>query len=211
MKIILRIFTVAILLNVAISIESSAQVGFAIGPKAGINVSNLSKNNNGDFSARTSWAGGLFGSFILGEVFVIQPELLLRQGGASQNSNGYSSQVKLNSFQIPLLFKVRIPIAKTVYPNIFAGPTYDYVTNSTYTKYDTQNGTYVNVNSTSIKRSNLGGLIGAGIDIECKHLFVTLDARYGLGIMNISNNDLAVKGKYYTIMAGVGYRIGSKD
>lgn len=200
----------ALLLNMAFSLQSQAQVGFAIGPKMGANVSNLTDNNNGSFTARTSWAGGLFGSLILGEIFVIQPELLLRQGGATQNSNGNNSQVKLKSFQIPILFKLRLPIGKAVYPHVFAGPTIDYTTSSSYTKYDTQSGSNVNVNTTKFKKSNVGGVIGAGLDIEVRHLFLNFDVRYGLGLTKISDNDLAVRGKYYTIMAGFGYRFGSK-
>jgi hypothetical protein len=190
--------------------EAKSQVGLALGVKGGVNVSNLTKNSIGNFDSQTNWAGGVFAGILLAKAFVIQPEFLVRKGGATQNANSTNTQVTLNYFQIPVLFKLRIPIGETVFPHVFAGPSYDYITSATYTRTTTQNGSTTNANATPIRRTGMGGLVGVGLDLEIDHIFLTADARYGFGFSNISSDYLAVRGTYYTIMVGIGFRLGSE-
>ena len=51
----------------------------------------------------------------------------------------------------------------------------------------------------------MGALIGAGMDLKIKHLFLTIDGRYGIGFNDISKEYLPVKGTHFTFMGGIGY------
>ena len=119
------------------SFKVNGQIKLALGVKVGINNSNLTDNVDGKFQPNTNWCGGIFASVIIIKAFVIQPEFLVRKGGAFQNTTNFNTTVSLNYFQIPLLFKLRLPIAGTLFPHIFLGPSFDYLTDSTLTKSST--------------------------------------------------------------------------
>jgi hypothetical protein len=194
-----------------LSTSAQAQFGFSIGPKAGVSVNQFDSDDDGDFSARTAWAAGAFVNLHLGEVFSLQPEFLIHQKGATQNVNGNKNEVRLNYFSVPVLAKVMIPIQGTFYPHILAGPVYNYRLNAKYTASDTGNGTAVSFNDGDLKRTEIAGALGAGLDIVSQSVYFNLDARYNLGFSDLNDNDdvVAVRNRNWTIMAGIGLRFGS--
>ena len=178
-----------------------------IGVKAGPNIHNLSSNNEGSFDARVNATAGIFAALKLGNVFLIQPEFLVARGGADQTTSNGRTDVSLSYFQVPVLFKFRLPLGSTVFPNVFLGPSADFVTNA---RYSHRSNSPDIIRDPDIRKIGMGGLIGAGIDFEIGRLFLSLDGRYGFGLTNISDDYLAVQGRYYTFTAGVGFRFGGE-
>ncbi|HYG37486.1 MAG TPA: porin family protein [Cytophagales bacterium] len=196
-----------IILFLICTVQANAQAGFSIGPKAGLSVNDFS-SDDGNYSARVAWAAGLFANIQLGEMFSVQPEFLIHQKGATQNVNGQKNEVRLNYFSVPLLGKIMIPINGMFYPHILAGPVYNYRLNAKYTASD--NGT-VSFNDGDLKRTEIAGALGAGLDIISNNVYFNLDARYNLGFSDLGDNDnnVNIQNRNWTVMAGIGLRFGS--
>jgi hypothetical protein len=82
---------------------------FQIGIKGGVNVSNFtgSSFNNVDKKAYVGFhAGGLL-SFLLGNNFAIQPEVLFSTQGAKFSSNTNAGDYKVSYLTVPVLAKYR--------------------------------------------------------------------------------------------------------
>jgi hypothetical protein len=204
-------FTLNLLaLTLIIVNQSEAQVGFSFGPKGGVSVNQFDNTDNG-FSARTAWAAGVFANLHLGEVFSLQPELLIHQKGAVQNVSGTKNEIRLNYFSVPVLAKLMLPIQGTFYPHILAGPVYNYRLNAKYSATDNGSGTTVAFNDGDLKRTEIAGAFGAGLDIISNNIFFNLDGRYNVGFsdLNDGDNTVVLRNRNWTIMAGIGVRFGS--
>lgn len=207
-----NIFICTILVTVMLlSHNSHAQVGFSLGPKGGATFTSFHGDDALDVNRRSGWTAGIYTHVSLLEFIAIQPEFLIHQKGATSYQSSSKNEIRLNYFTVPVLLKLRVPIAETFYPNVFAGPNFSYRLSGTYTSTDTENGEKREVNIDEVRRSDTGGIIGAGIDLEGRNVLFTLDARFGFGFndlgddtyyLNLRNNDI-------TIMAGIGFRVGS--
>ncbi|HRE50037.1 MAG TPA: porin family protein [Flavitalea sp.] len=82
---------------------------FQLGLKAGANVSNFSGGDFGniDKKALVGFHGGGFVSFLLGDNFAIQPEVLFSSQGAKLKNAGNEENFKVSYLNIPILAKYR--------------------------------------------------------------------------------------------------------
>lgn len=208
-------FGVAILLPLLLApTDTSAQFGFSAGPKAGLAVTSFRGADASDIEARTTWFYGIFTNFQLGTVVALQPELLLTERGADVTSNNVRSNISINYFEVPVLLKFRWPLAnEVIFPHVLLGPNFAFRTDLDFTSTDTQSGGAVAVNTSDIRRSDIGGLVGAGVDIQTKGsgIFFTLDGRYGWSFQDLNDNDdmIALKHSAWTFAVGIGFRIGN--
>jgi len=189
-----------------------AQMGLSIGPKFGYSFTSLHGTDAGNFKSKSSWVGGLFLNFQLAPSLAIQPELLLTEKGAIQTRNNVRNDIKINYFEVPVLLKLRMPVDNMLLPHILIGPNFAFKTNSSFHSTDTSTGENVSINAGDIRKSDVGGIIGAGIDFQASWLFLTVDGRYGLGFSDIGksgdNYNLSIKNKGWTFAAGIGLRLG---
>jgi hypothetical protein len=193
--------------------NSSAQFGLAVGPKAGIGVTTLKGSSAENIEKRTSF---LFGAFLNAQFtpgFALQPEILLTQRGADFTNNNTRTELIINYFDVPVLAKVRLPIADLIFPHILIGPDFAFRTKLDYTSMDTQSGAVITTNENDIRKSDVGGLVGAGLDVEARNvgLFFTADARYGFGFNNLdrSDNSIRIRNAGWTFAVGVGFLLKS--
>jgi hypothetical protein len=186
-----------------------AQFGAAFGVKGGLTVSSFN-NASGSVSANTTGMGGLFVNLQLAPVFTIQPELVLTKKGAIQTNNNIKNDIRITYFEVPILVKIRMPFDNVFFPHIFAGPNFAYNVNSKLVVTDNNTGLYLPTNSDDIRKSDVGGILGAGIDIQSKSIFFTIDGRYGFGFNKLGSNSvyLDVKNRAWTFTVGLGIRIG---
>ena len=74
---------------------------------------------------------------------------------------------------------------------------------------ETESGTQVTTNYNEIRKSDVGGLIGAGFDIETRgsSLFFTADGRYGFGFNNLdrSDNSVEIRNAGWSFAVGIGF------
>jgi hypothetical protein len=191
-----------------------AQFAFSFGPKGGLAVTTFRGADTDNIEARTSWFGGVFTNFQLGKAIALQPEFLLTERGADVTSNNVRSNIRINYFEIPVLIKARLPLAnEVIFPHILAGPNFGFRTNVDLTGTDTNSGVAVEANTDDVRRSDVGALVGAGIDIQTQGsgVFFTIDGRYGWSFADFSDNDnmVELRNAGWMFAAGVGFRIGN--
>jgi hypothetical protein len=186
-----------------------AQFGLAIGPKAGVSISTLRGADLNNIDSRASWLGGAFINAQITPVFTIQPEIIFTKRGAEFTSNDVRRNIKVNYFEVPVLAKFRLPIGDVVFPHIVVGPNFSFRTNVNYSSYDTNNGTVITTNDTDVKKSDVGAIVGAGLDIQTRNsgIFFTIDGRYGFGFNNINRGDdtIEIKNAGWYFSAGIGF------
>ncbi|MEK8180937.1 porin family protein [Flavobacterium buctense] len=147
------------------------------GVKAGLNNSNYTGDADTD-AATSFYIGGLV-DFTISEKFHVQPELLYSVEGADSDSMSF----------------LRIPIMAKYYVaegfSLQAGPEFAF-------KIATEN----DITDEFTKSLDYGLGIGAGYELESGLFF---DARYNLGLANISDVDGFDVGTS-SIQVGLGYR-----
>jgi len=187
--------------------EAYAQPSVALGGKIGASFSGFRGDDAGDVSFRKGVAGGLFVAISPAGFFTIQPELLFQQRGAvSENKTlNIKSDVKIGYMNIPVLFKLRLPIAEKFYPHVYIGPQFSYKLKSETSIEAFDLGTITS--DINLRNYDLGGVFGFGLDVEINHLFLTVDFRYALGALDIEeSDDFQIKNKDLSIMAGAGFK-----
>lgn len=194
--------------------ESNAQFGFSLGPKGGVAITSLKGTDANNVDARTSWFYGAFANIQLGKVVALQPEILITERGAEVTSNNSRSNISINYFEVPVLTKIRFPLAnEVIFPHILVGPNFAFRTDFDITSTDTQSGGSIAVSSDDVRRSDIGGLVGAGVDIQTRGsgVFFTLDGRYGWSFQDLNDDDnmIALRHSGWTFSLGVGFRLGN--
>lgn len=183
----------------------------ALGAKVGFTASSFRTNEAVNVEIREGAVGGIFLNAYFLKVLAVQPEVNFKQSGGAYEygPNGVKQHIKTNNIQVPVLFKLQIPIANTVFPNIYAGPQYSY---AIYREYSAStNGGQMVLTDADIERNDFGGVFGAGIDVRVKRFFWTIDFRYGMGAIRIedSNNiNMDLKNQDFTLSTGVGVIMG---
>jgi len=206
-----NILTIAILSFILFLFNTPifAQLGLAIGAKGGIGITTLRGTNLENIDNRTSWLGGAFLNAQISPAINLQPEILFSQKGADYTTNGVRNKLVINYFEIPILAKIRLPVGDVFFPHVLLGPNFAFRTNLKYSRVETDNGTQATTNYNEIRKSDLGGLIGAGFDIETKEsgLFFTADGRYGFGFNNLDRSDhsVEIRNAGWSFAVGIGF------
>jgi len=91
----------------AILISSYSYSQISVGAKGGLNVSNLSGVDDSNFETKAlvGFHVGGYVTFNLGRNFAIQPEVVYSTQGGSLEGSGFSEDMKLNYFNIPVMVK----------------------------------------------------------------------------------------------------------
>ena len=197
-------------------IDAKAQFGFALGPKGGVSLTTFKGTTAANFESRSSGFYGLFTNFQVGKVLSIQPEFLLTERGAKLTSNSVRGDIKISYFDVPVLAKIRVPLAnEVIFPHILLGPDFAFRTDFKATAQDTQSGSSFSIDEADVRKSDIGGLLGAGVDIQTRGsgLFFTIDGRYGWSFQDLNDNDdmITLRNKGWMFSAGLGFRIGNSS
>lgn len=210
---IMYIIAIITLLILAALTNLKAQTTVAAGAKIGYSGSEFSGDDVGSLDVRNSVAAGAFFNVSPVPYLSFQPELLFRQKGAINNREfiNVREEYKLDYIETPLLVKLRVPIRKIFYPNVFGGPYFAFKTNSSYTAVQTDTEIMYR-DELNVKNTDYGAVVGGGIDIELKPIFFSFDVRYGIGATEIEDTDepLDLKNRDLTVMGGIGFLFGKK-
>ena len=114
-----KFFTLLFILFVFVSLS---QAQMQIGPKAGLNISNISGNDAGSPDSKTGFCGGLFFMYQFSNMFAVQPEAYYTMKGAKEKESieGYTATatVSLDYIEVPILLKLVIPIQGSAVPRL---------------------------------------------------------------------------------------------
>jgi hypothetical protein len=197
----------AMVLILISSVSAMAIEISGVGVKAGMNFARLSGIDvDQNWKYRMAIVGGAFFTLKFNDVLAIQPEILYSQKGpkwdAPLEGVAFVGTVKLDYLEIPVLVKIFIPVGANaaIRPNLFVGP-YMAFKMSARLKY-TWGSTSEDRTIDGIKSTDLGYVLGGGLDFVVGKGKITLDVRYGMSFSTISTDSTE---KNQSISAMIGY------
>lgn len=194
--------------------QSMAQV--AVGPRVGINIATL-VGEDVDSEATNSNVGVLFGaSFVFGDRFCFQPEILYSPQGASTDQSFLGNTVtynfNMNYLQVPLLLRYNI-LNDNVKVYVNAGPGLGFwLSAKTVAKDDgDESSEKYEFDSDIDNRIDIPIIVGAGAAFKVGPGQLFVDVRYLQGLLGIQKKPDGVDDFNHTrnsvVMIGAGYLI----
>ena len=196
-------------LLITLSLMASVWVTFGqtfdLGVKASYNTTKFELSKSSVTNGFKNGSGVNFGAFarIGGSKLYLQPELLYNSITTTytysiKNTLGlmqsFSNDVKLKTFQIPILLGYKLLDLKLASIRAFTGPAASFVTNKGIQDLTTQ----IKDNFTSNSMA-WAWQVGAGVDV----LMFTFDIRYDLGLSELKTVTAdTFKGRTFTVSLG---------
>ncbi|MFY7965058.1 MAG: porin family protein [Chitinophagaceae bacterium] len=167
---------------------------FAIGLKAGANLSKISGSSFSD-EYKLSYHAGAFMSLDFNKKIGIQPEVLLSQAQAQTVSSGVilpsgSQNYKLSYLSIPLL--LRYKFSKVIILNV--GPQYSILLN--------KDDNAITNGQNAFKDGDFAMVAGLQLDFK----YLRFYGRYNIGLNDINDLSSSEKWKNEQIQLGLGFR-----
>lgn len=180
-------------------------------------------------SYRVGFVGGVFFMVHISDMFGIRLEALYAmKGGKGEMAGTISDDVygdvafnadatlRLDYFEIPLLAVVSVPLAERVSLNVMAGPTFAFKTGAELALELRAMG--MSQEETEdidelVKGTDVGAVFGAGFTFNAGTVDIFVEGRYGLGFSSIddTSEDLDLKTRYFSFMAGLGIPFGVSE
>ncbi|MDP2914716.1 MAG: porin family protein [Candidatus Aminicenantes bacterium] len=185
------------------SVRADGLIRFGI--KGGVNFANLvGPDLDSNWKTKTGLAAGGFVSFQINRLLAIQPEFFYSQKGSTWKDPDVTYKVNLTFVDIPLLVKFFIPVSaqSALRPNVFVGP-YAGIKMSAKLTMETAEGRD-ETDFEDLKKTDLGLVVGGGIDFAVGKGKILLDVRYSFGFSSFSNIE-DFKNKVFTVLAGYSF------
>lgn len=214
---------VLVLMFVLSVTPATAQVSIEPGVKLGGNLATfqgddaeatlIGMDGEADLNRRTGLVVGGFLFMDFAGPFALQPELLYVQKGAKMEGSAttmlgpidFSATYKVDYLEIPVLAKFEVPMTGPASPNLFAGPALGFKMSESW-EMEVMGETETE-DSDDIKSTDLGFVIGAGMDFGLTAGTLTVDLRYVLGLSSLpSEGDDEADIKNGGIMLTAGFR-----
>jgi len=196
-----------------------------IGIKGGMNFANVSVVSAAidlpNFKNQTGIVQGIFVNFNLGPVS-IQPELLYSRRGSSWEEYAdadvtVTGRVLLDYVEVPILVKYSF-LSGPAKPFLYAGASFSSLLEA-WNRFDVEfvaetepDVAQLTEMEDSFKKTELAGVLGAGIDIKVPKVTVSLEGRYHLGLTNLATavftadtQITSLKHKGFSVLVGIGF------
>jgi len=205
----LRYATIPIALITLTSQSAFAQSGH-IGVIGGATFSTL--NGLKSVDQRTGAMGGLSLVLPLGGSVSLQPEALFVTKGARGPVSSSSDGLAIKYAQVPVLLRFSSTRASVIVPHVYVGPYFGLQIDCTV-KGST--GSCNDLPGVSTKTVDVGGIAGAGIDLNVGGLVLTGGARYDFGVSKVvefktSSVSESARNGAFAIYAGLAVGFGKK-
>lgn len=205
----LRCITIPLALATLASQTAVAQGGH-IGVIGGATFSTL--NGLKSVDQRTGAMGGLSLVLPMGGSVSLQPEALFVTKGAKGPVSTSSNGVEIKYAEVPVLLRFSPSDASILVPHVYVGPYFGLQIDC---KVQGSNGSCDDLPGISTKTVDLGGIAGAGIDLNVGGLILTAGARYDFGVSKViefktSSVREAAKNGAFAIYAGLAIGFGKK-
>lgn len=187
--------------------QTYAQVGLAVGIKAGPNFASINTKTTAteNYKNRTGFHGGAF-VLIKATKIGIQPEVIFSQQGSKVEINSQNFESNFSYVNIPVIIKL-YTVAGI---NLQAGPQFGFVTSAETPIQDQLNpGSYkVEDVKDKMNSSDITAAVGLGWDLP---FGLTIDARYNLGLSKIYKDAPPTQqtkdAKNQVIQVSLGYKL----
>ncbi|MTK53940.1 porin family protein [Paludibacter sp.] len=190
-----KISILTVVMCLASFVAINAQV--RIGPKVGMNISNMTLSSSGINMSMSTLVGfqvGVVAEIPVATDFVIQPGLLYSSKGTKIDMAGVNSNERLDYLELPVNAMYKIELAGPAKLILFAGPYLGYGVGGK----DSMTGEKIKFTGANkdFKALDLGLNFGPGVEIGS--LQVTL--QYGFSLTNISpESSVTAKNKVFSI------------
>lgn len=176
--------------------SSAPAADFAIGLKGGMNLARYwGDGDEYPFTVEHNFGpGGVCGAafqIAFGNMFALQPEMLLSSKGNIFSYDRYYEQIRISYLEIPLLFQLRIPTGNRTVPIFCVGPSIAFKTGVAWYEGDDNervkaDDDYVEmIIDPNIRSTDFGLTFGGGLEIKAGPGKITTDFRYILGLVNV--------------------------
>jgi len=205
-------YFILLLIFVALTSVSFGQ-GMQLGLKAGMNIANVGGSDADNIigeslDSRTGFCGGLFFMYQFNNLFAIQPEAYYSMKGATYSESGVDFTLKLDYIEVPLLFKVIIPVQGSgVRPSVFVGPAVGFKTTAKV-KVEVD-GQSEEEDIEDVTSTDFSVVFGAGVGFNVGNNEVGVDIRYILGLSTLddSTDPLDIKNNVLNFNIYYGFSI----
>ncbi len=158
------------------------------GVKLGLARANIFGGGIFDQHYRTGFAGGAFIIWNFGSQFALQPEILLVRKGSTYAESGGGESVRetlsLDYLEIPILAKLRLLLIEAVRVHVFTGPS-PALRLRARVKVEYGGETEIEILE-GIKKTDLGWVAGAAVDVPAGGIRISLDLRASWGLKSLS-------------------------
>jgi hypothetical protein len=205
-----------LLLVTAVSAQDQVNDRPAMGFKIGLNLANVSGSGvdalseefesfaglNASNEQLVGFALGGFVTYNLSPMVALQPEFLYSIKGFTMSVEGVDVDLKLNYFEVPVLFKFMFGTSATK-PFVFAGPEMGILLSSSVGS----GGLSIDAGDLW-KSTDLGLVFGGGVDFPVGKNTMSLDGRYEVGLSKIPDAgdvDIDIKTTNISFMFGFAF------
>lgn len=200
-----------LILALASYFTSNAQ-SVTVGPKLGFTSTTGAGDDIPDnVGNRSGVVGGGFVKFNSTGIVAVQPELLYHgKGGTWHPLANAEYRININYLELPVLVKLQLPLSDMFYPNIYAGPY------AAFTMSHVEEGEFFFFSGTNdepnINDFDWGAVVGGGMDMMFGRFLVGVDARYGMGQLNIydepdTDEEPDIKNRSFTVAVNLGFTL----
>ena len=171
----------------------NAQVHIQIGPKAGINIANITGDdatiNGQTLDSKFGFGGGIFAMFQFGNIIAIQPEIYYSMKGATTTLNNIDVTFSLDYVEAAILLKAVIPVqGANIRPAIFVGPVLGFSSTAEVKAEGNGQSATEDVSST-VQDTDFSLAFGGGIGFMLGMHELGLDVRYILGLKSFDDSN----------------------
>lgn len=198
-------------------IRAQRQV-LSVGPKIGVNISNF---RGDDVSRNGAQAGLVVGAVLTYSVvnnFAISVEALYAQKGARFTNEpvGQNEEIdynrRINYVEIPVLARYYLNTDGFFRPNVFVGPAFGFMLSAKEVNRKMNDESLSDVDiSDAVNPVDVGLAFGAGLNFQvAERRRILVDARYTLGISDITEADNNVSSTAFTLTVGTSFGFGKR-
>ena len=190
-----------------INVKAQDDKVWSIGPELGVNFSKFGMDAD-ETDYNTGLLAGAFLTYSIRNTHAFTLKVLYSQKGAADEDNNVKTH--LNYIEIPVMARLFFNRDGTIRPNIFAGPSFGFLSG---VKVKAGDGDYENVPNIddSYNTFDLGLGLGLGLNIKVGgEMYFILDARYTYGLTDLSKSDADINNQTVAISGGLSFGIGNK-
>lgn len=184
----------------------------SLGPKLGLNYSDLTGDVSDEVGSKLGFAGGAFLAYAFGDWFTLQPEVLYSQKGGTATwevrGEERTETVSLDYIEIPVLAVLTIPTQSRWTPKFFVGPAFGFLISAEDKREVDGEEVGTEDIKDGLKDYDIGVVFGGGLDVKVGPGAITTDIRYNWGVTNIVDDEDdsdSVKNGVFSFMVGYAF------
>ncbi|UCF06020.1 MAG: PorT family protein [bacterium] len=205
---------IVVLLACSLTCSNAHGGSWTAGLKAGLNLADAYGDDSEGAGSRKGLIVGGFIGYRFTDFLSMQDEVYFTMKGSEGRhpiffAGNRDVRIRLAYLEVPILVRFHLPLSWRVVPNIFAGPAFAIMlyNNADY-EYE---GRIYDINlDPYVKSTDIGVILGGGVDVETGMGSIVLEARYEWGLVNIPDEtpyvDLDLKNSALSFMIGYAFR-----